>query len=87
MFETMYLSWEWTGATWMKGLSALYYLSFVLIGDYILMNLFLAILIDGFCSEGLTQPVSVIKADQPQEKKITHLDSNLNETLIPRLLS
>lgn len=52
MFDTMYLSWQSTSDPWMKLISALYYVSYLLIGDYILMNLFLAILIDAFCSEG-----------------------------------
>ena len=36
----------------MKAVSAIYYVTFLLIGNYILMNLFLAILIDSFLEEG-----------------------------------
>ena len=52
MFDTMYFSWQERGYTWMKAVSAIYYVSFLLIGNYILMNLFLAILIDSFLEEG-----------------------------------
>ena len=36
----------------MKAVAAVYYISFIVIGNYILLNLFLAVLIDSFLQEG-----------------------------------
>ena len=39
------------GSVFMKSLTAIYYVSWIFIGNFILLNLFLAILIDSFNSE------------------------------------
>ena len=39
------------GSNVIKTLSAIYYVSWIFIGNFILLNLFLAILIDSFTSE------------------------------------
>ena len=39
------------GSIFMKTLTAIYFVSWIFIGNYILLNLFLAILIDSFNSE------------------------------------
>ena len=39
------------GSTFMKALTAIYFISWIFIGNFILLNLFLAILIDSFNSE------------------------------------
>ena len=39
------------GSTFLKSLTAIYYVSWIFIGNFILLNLFLAILIDSFESE------------------------------------
>ena len=36
----------------MRAVAAFYYVSFIVIGNYILLNLFLAVLIDSFLKEG-----------------------------------
>ena len=48
MYDTMYF-------TNQKVLAAIYYVSFIMIGNYIFLNLFLAILIDSFTVEGENQ--------------------------------
>lgn len=48
MFESMRAS---QGSIFMKTLTAIYYVSWIFIGNFILLNLFLAILIDSFNSE------------------------------------
>lgn len=48
MFESMRAS---QGSMFMKTLTAIYYVSWIFIGNFILLNLFLAILIDSFSSE------------------------------------
>ena len=39
------------GSTYVKALTAIYYVSWIFIGNFILLNLFLAILIDSFATE------------------------------------
>ena len=39
------------GNTFVKALTAIYYVSWIFIGNFILLNLFLAILIDSFTTE------------------------------------
>ena len=39
------------GSTFLKSLTAVYYVSWIFIGNFVLLNLFLAILIDSFESE------------------------------------
>jgi hypothetical protein len=48
MYDTMYF-------TNQKVVAAIYYVSFIMIGNYIFLNLFLAILIDSFTQEGENQ--------------------------------
>jgi hypothetical protein len=48
MYDTMYF-------TNQKVVAAIYYVSFIMIGNYIFLNLFLAILIDSFTVEGENQ--------------------------------
>ena len=36
------------GSAFLKGVTAIYYISWIFIGNFILLNLFLAILIDSF---------------------------------------
>ena len=48
MFESMRSA---KGSMFMKTLTAIYYISWIFIGNFILLNLFLAILIDSFNSE------------------------------------
>jgi hypothetical protein len=47
MYDTMYYSES-------KVVAAIFYVSFILIGNYIFLNLFLAVLIDSFLKEGET---------------------------------
>jgi hypothetical protein len=47
MYDTMYYSDS-------KVVAAIFYVSFILIGNYIFLNLFLAVLIDSFLKEGET---------------------------------
>ncbi len=46
MYDTMYYSENFRVA------AALYFVSFIIIGNYIFLNLFLAVLIDSFLKEG-----------------------------------
>ena len=48
MYDTMYF-------TNQKVVAAIYYISFIMIGNYIFLNLFLAILIDSFTLESENQ--------------------------------
>jgi hypothetical protein len=48
MYDTMYY-------TNQKIVAAIYYVSFIMIGNYIFLNLFLAVLIDSFTKEGENQ--------------------------------
>lgn len=48
MYDTMYF-------TNQKVVSVIYYVSFIMIGNYIFLNLFLAVLIDAFTKEGENQ--------------------------------
>jgi hypothetical protein len=56
LYDTMYFASERAGGgrqgLYMRALSALYFVTFILIGNYILLNLFLAVLIDSFLKEG-----------------------------------
>lgn len=47
MYDTMYY-------TDNKVVAAIFYVTFILIGNYIFLNLFLAVLIDSFLKEGET---------------------------------
>ena len=50
--EVMYSSMRSAkGSVFLKSLTAIYYVSWIFIGNFILLNLFLAILIDSFTSE------------------------------------
>ena len=41
-----------------KAVTAIYYISWIFIGNFILLNLFLAILIDGFAEEDADEEAS-----------------------------
>ena len=57
--EVMYMSMRSArGSTFLKSLTAVYYVSWIFIGNFILLNLFLAILIDSFANEQTESNVS-----------------------------
>lgn len=60
---------------WMRAVSALYYVSFILLGNYILLNLFLAVLIDSFLKEGDKESNS----QKVEDNKMHELEETLNK--------
>ena len=50
--QVLYVSMRAAKGSWIfKAVCAIYYISWIFIGNFILLNLFLAILIDGFAEE------------------------------------
>ena len=67
--QVMYVSMRSTrGSTFLKVLTAIYYVSWIFIGNFILLNLFLAILIDSFNSEE-TETTASAEEEEEAEKK------------------
>jgi hypothetical protein len=60
MYDTMYF-------TNQKVVAAIYYISFIMIGNYIFLNLFLAILIDSFTLE--SENVNNTKEEEIEKQK------------------
>ena len=68
------------GSTFLKCLTAVYYVSWIFIGNFILLNLFLAILIDSFTSEENESNVNE-EVDQDAEKKVAEIRLERLESL------
>lgn len=62
------------GSMIMKTLTAIYYISWIFIGNFILLNLFLAILIDAFAEEDAD-------FDEPDEEQAAALEIKKAEKL------
>ena len=77
MFESMRSA---KGSKFMKTLTAIYYISWIFIGNFILLNLFLAILIDSFNSEEDDTKASVDE-DIEAEKRSNQLKAQRLEEL------
>ncbi|TNV88166.1 hypothetical protein FGO68_gene13672 [Halteria grandinella] len=74
LYDTMYYTSESAGGgsqgLYMRAVTALYFVSFILIGNYILLNLFLAVLIDSFLKEGESERASQKVEDNKQQELI-----------------
>jgi hypothetical protein len=68
MYDTMYYSDN-------RVIAAIFYVSFILIGNYIFLNLFLAVLIDSFLKEGEKSASNkkVEESDQLKQDEISEL--------------
>ena len=72
------------GSIFLKSLTALYYISWIFIGNFILLNLFLAILIDSFTSEE-TESNASQEVHMEAEKKAAEIrQKRLNELKMKR---
>ena len=60
----------------MRAVAAFYYVSFIVIGNYILLNLFLAVLIDSFLKEGDKEQTS----QEVEDSKMKELESAIGST-------
>lgn len=87
LYDTMYYTSEAAGGgaqgLYMRAVTALYFVSFILIGNYILLNLFLAVLIDSFLKEGKSeranQKIEDTKQMELQAMVSKDKDSKVNE--------
>ena len=70
LYDTMYYTSESAGGgrhgLYMRAVTAIYFVSFILIGNYILLNLFLAVLIDSFLKEGQSERANQKLEDNKQ---------------------
>ena len=52
-----------------KTITSIYYISWIFIGNFILLNLFLAVLIDGFNEEAVDDDDEEVMTDQEKEMR------------------
>ena len=54
-------------------ITSIYLISWISIGNYVFLNLFLAILLDGFASEDINDNNEALMADEDEEVKINRI--------------
>lgn len=81
MYESMRSA---RGSVIMKTLTAIYYISWIFIGNFILLNLFLAILIDSFNSEEDETKASEEENDEAEKKSKEIKEQRLKELKLKR---
>ena len=71
------------GSMILKSITAIYYISWIFIGNFILLNLFLAILIDAFAEEDaeMEQEMEDIESEEAKAKKKERLQKEKEKRL------